>query len=164
MCRPRVQRVASACALTSSLSRSPFLFLSSRDLSFSLPLSCPLFVLRFACSSESLIRRERGDNSSPRLSLDGSLCPPRIPSSLASISRLVTSPNCDSVSLVSVLPTCRRQPEVGTSSTTKMQIATDHRPLWVGHGASSSGLVLFLLLFRLFECLFVRMTEENKIG
>jgi len=79
MCRPRVQRVASACALTSSLSRSLFLSLSfSRPRSLSLALSVfpSLVLLCSACSSGSLIRRVRGDNSSPSLSLDDSLDPP----------------------------------------------------------------------------------------
>jgi len=71
MCRPRVQRVASACALTSSLSRSLF------SLSLSLSLSFPLLSSSVPLvSSGSLIRRVRGDNSSPSLSLDDSLNPP----------------------------------------------------------------------------------------
>lgn len=55
MCRPRVQRVASACALT-----------SSRSLSLFPP---------FCVYPEPLIRRERGDNSSPSLSLDDARFP-----------------------------------------------------------------------------------------
>lgn len=68
MCRPRVQRVASACALTSPHSLS-----LARSLIFSLFLSRSFLL--FAVYLGPLIRRERGDNSSPSLSLDDARFP-----------------------------------------------------------------------------------------
>lgn len=68
MCRPRVQQVASACALTSPRSLS-----LARSLIFSLFLSRSFLL--FAVYLGPLIRRERGDNSSPSLSLDDARFP-----------------------------------------------------------------------------------------
>lgn len=80
MCRPRVQRVASACALT-----------SSRSLSLSHLLS--VSFLLFAFTRGLLIRRERGDNSSPSLSLDDARFPPRVvPHRLTPSTVLMPSP------------------------------------------------------------------------
>lgn len=60
-----------------SFSVSLSLILPSRSVCLSPSVFPSLVLLRFACSFGFLIRRERGDNSSPRLSLDESLGPPR---------------------------------------------------------------------------------------
>lgn len=89
-------------------------------LSFSVSASLSLFRFRSLCLSSlsrppsfrspvrgSLIRRERGDNSSPSLSLGDS---PRTPSVPRRRHGLVTSPNCDRAPLVSVSPPINAPP------------------------------------------------------
>ena len=124
MCRPRVQRVASACALTSSRSLSLFHFLS-------LPLSSSLRL------SGPLIRREHGDNSSPSLSLDDAGLPRA--SSLTCSPRPTSScppPSADTLLSLSLwcfdVVNGIRSDVVGNFSLRSLRHRYRHRPSWVG--------------------------------
>lgn len=127
MCRPRVQRVASACALTSSRSLS---------LSHLLPVS----FLLFAFTRGLLIRRERGDNSSPSLSLDDARFPPRVvPHRLTPSTVLMPSPERGHavVPFPTAYPMSPTEPDqtlvlVGDFSLRNLRHGYRHRPSWVG--------------------------------